>query len=239
MLIFLFNLQYIILNQQQNNLYAQDPNLFDNTWYFVSGELDGEIFFQPPEEHNIEVNFNNNEIYLCYPSCDECYNNEVDITGDTFIVSENEPWIVLIGNCNPPQNDYIGVHNSVYFYNHQTSKNPFNYSIETVEDYLQLTITNGVGDFAIYNSVFLDTPKFDNSSFNIYPNPVQETLHINHNFNQSVTVSIYDIGGKKLVSDTLESKVSTINVKDLNSGLYFVIFNNEAGESLLKRFIKK
>ena len=237
--IILFNIQGIILNPQQNNLYAQNPNLFDNTWYFVTGELDGEIFFLPPEEYLIEVTFNSEEIYLCYPSCDECYSNNVVINANSFIVSETEPWIVLIGLCNPPQNDFIGTHNSVYFYSHVNSKNPFNYIIEPVDDYLQLTVTNVEGDFAIYNSVLLTTPEFDNSSFGFYPNPVDETLNIKNNFNQPVDVSIYNVNGKNLKSYTINEKLETININDINSGLYFVIFKNEAGESLLKRFIKK
>ncbi|RFN58847.1 T9SS type A sorting domain-containing protein [Marixanthomonas ophiurae] len=237
--IFIFNLQTVITNKQSSTLYAQDPDLFEHTWYFITGELEGEMFFQPPEEHNIEVNFSNDEIFLCYPSCDECYSNYVKITADSFTVSELESWIVLIGDCIPPQNDFIGVHNSVYFYNHENSKNPFTYTIEPVDDYQQLTITNVEGDWAVYNSVLLSTPNFNDTRFSIYPNPVKETLKISNDLNQTVTATIYDVSGKRLQSHALENSLSSIDVKALSAGLYFVFFENKAGERASKKFIKK
>ena len=73
----------------------------------------------------------------------------------------------------------------------------------------------------------------------IYPNPVKETLNINNSSNQTVTATIYDVSGKKLQSHVLESSKETINVKPLKTGLYFVVFENEAGERSSERFIKK
>ncbi len=238
-LLFTLNLHSTIINHQSFNLYAQDPELFEHTWYFVTGELDGEIFFQPPEEHIIEINFSNDEIFLCYPSCDECYSNYVEITVDSFIVSEIEPWIVLIGFCNPPQNEFIDVHNSVYFFSHENSKNPFTYTIDTVDDYLQLTIENGEGDWAVYNSVFLSTSSFNESSFFIYPNPVKETLYINNGLKQQVTATIYDVSGKELQKQHFfEESNKSIEVKVLSPGLYFVVFESEVGKRVSKKFIK-
>ncbi len=237
--VFIFNLHTFVINQQSSTLYGQNPELFEHTWYFVTGELDGEIFFQPPEEHNIEVTFSNEEIFLCYPECEECHSNYVEITADDFIVSEDDPWIELIGDCLPPQNDFIDVHNSVYFYSHENSKNPFTYTIEPVDNYQQLTITNVESDWAVYNSVLLSTPGFNDTSFSMYPNPVKETLNINNPLNQTATVTIYNVSGKKLQSHTLKNSLSTINVKALRAGLYFVIFESEAGKRVSKRFIKK
>ncbi|HZH70704.1 MAG TPA: T9SS type A sorting domain-containing protein, partial [Flavobacteriaceae bacterium] len=208
----------ILCNLQHSNLYAQDPELFEHTWYFVTGELDGEIFFQHPEEHIIEVNFSNDEIFLCYPSCDECYSNYVKITVDSFIVSEIEPWIVLIGDCNPPQNEFIDVHNSVYFFSHESSKKTFTYTIDTVDDYYQLTITNGDGDWAVYNSVYLSINDFFKDSFTLYPNPVKETLNINNSSNQAVRAIIYGLNSKLLQSHAIENNTTALDVKSLNQG---------------------
>ncbi len=119
------------------------------------------------------------------------------------------------------------------------ANNPFSYLIEPINDYLQLTITNGEGDWAVYNSVLLSTTTFHQNSFTMYPNPVQANLSINNTSNQSVKATIYDVNGKVLQSYTLEAYTSTINVKSLKTGLYFVIFENEGGERVSKKFVKR
>lgn len=73
----------------------------------------------------------------------------------------------------------------------------------------------------------------------IYPNPVQETLHINLNSNQFAIATIFDLQGKKLLQNTLENSTSTIDVKTLAPGLYFIVVKNGNGENAVKKFIKK
>lgn len=130
------------------------------------------------------------------------------------------------------------MHYNIYYVDEEFPKNTFNYSIGIVDEYLQLTITNGEGDWAIYNSVFLSTPRFNTTAFSIYPNPIKETLHINNTTSQSVTATIYDLNGKQLQSHSLENNLSTLNVKALNQGLYFVVFESEDGDRVSKKFVK-
>ncbi len=242
-LIFVFNLQSVILNQQSYNLYAQDPQLFEHTWYFVNGELNGESFVQPFENHIAIVSFSFEVISICYQFCDECISNENigSYTNDNFIIpdDEGENWLVLIGFCNPPESDFIDLHNSVYFYTHDVSKNPFSYTIETVDDYYQLTITNGEGDYAIYNSVLLTTPSFNQNSFTLYPNPAEEILFINNNFQQEVNATIYNLKGKLVQSLQIKVGQTQIEVKQLKTGLYFMVFENETGQQVSKKFVKQ
>lgn len=75
-------------------------------------------------------------------------------------------------------------------------------------------------------------------TISIYPNPVQETLHINLNSNQFATATIFDLQGKKILHHTLESSTSAIDVMALNSGLYFLVLENGNGK-VVKKFIKK
>ncbi len=127
----------------------------------------------------------------------------------------------------------------IYFTNNTFANNPFTYTIETVNDYSQLTIENGEGDWAVYNSVLLSTSTFQQNSFVLYPNPVKEVLQINNSSNQLVTAIIYNINGKKIQTHSLENKVSTTDVKALIPGLYFVVFESETGEWVSKKFIKQ
>lgn len=74
----------------------------------------------------------------------------------------------------------------------------------------------------------LSTDHFTNSetiSFSMYPNPTSEYFKIN-NINSNMLVNIFDFQGR-LVKSIMYSPEMKINVKDLNSGTYFVSIKNE------------
>ena len=79
------------------------------------------------------------------------------------------------------------------------------------------------------------------TSFNIYPNPVNDKIYIETlTQTQTLTVEIYDIYGRNQNLSNLATQQlsNSIDVTNLNSGVYFVKVVTENGESV-KRFIKK
>jgi DNA-directed RNA polymerase alpha subunit len=76
------------------------------------------------------------------------------------------------------------------------------------------------------------------SSFNVYPNPVNDKLYIETlTQTQTLTVEIYDVYGRQ--QSMVNGQQSTvIDVTSLNSGVYFVKVVTENGEAV-RRFIKK
>jgi hypothetical protein len=79
-----------------------------------------------------------------------------------------------------------------------------------------------------------------NTTFIIYPNPVNDRLYIEtQTLTQTLAVEVYDIFGRLQVTETtsLQDNLS-VDVSDLNSGVYFVKVKTENGE-IAKRFIKK
>ncbi|WP_339699633.1 T9SS type A sorting domain-containing protein [uncultured Marixanthomonas sp.] len=245
--VFIFNLQAMVTNPQSSMLYAQDPDLFEHTWYLEKVNVGGEEYlladYYTAETPITEFNNQNPSMHssLCEFMCfwATC---SFDTEENIMNLSEYET-CVLTGECtaeSPELYTYRDLYFSI-FYTPQTSviNNPFTYTIEPIDNYQQLTITNGEGDWAVYNSVFLSTTDFNDTSFSIYPNPTKENLNINNPLNQTATVTIYDVSGKKLQSHILKNSLSTINTKALRAGLYFVIFENEAGKRVSKRFIKK
>jgi uncharacterized delta-60 repeat protein len=82
----------------------------------------------------------------------------------------------------------------------------------------------------------LSTTSFDDANtFVIYPNPVQDVLHLQaNNFSIIKAVKIYDLQGKVVIQDTND----TINVSNLSKGLYIVKIISEEGE-FTKKFIKE
>ena len=79
-----------------------------------------------------------------------------------------------------------------------------------------------------------------NASFNIYPNPVNDKLYIETlTQTQTLTVEIYDVYGRiqNLSNSATQQLSNSIDVTNLNSGVYFVKVVTENGEAV-KRIIK-
>ena len=75
------------------------------------------------------------------------------------------------------------------------------------------------------------------SSFNIYPNPVNDKLYIETEI-EIEEVSIFDIYGRRQELSAVSCQPSAIDVSNLNSGVYFVKVVTNDGE-VVKRIVKK
>ncbi len=60
-----------------------------------------------------------------------------------------------------------------------------------------------------------------NTQINVYPNPVINIAYLNTTITPE-KITIIDLTGKELVSETLKSNNETINFENLNSGIYFI-----------------
>ena len=78
------------------------------------------------------------------------------------------------------------------------------------------------------------------SLFNIYPNPVNDKIYIETlTQTQTLTVEIYDVYGRQQDNKTIRQQGNlSVDVTNLNSGVYFVKVVTENGE-VVKRFVKK
>src|SRR5690606_8473085 len=169
--------------------------------------------------------FFDNSLEMSIPYCEDGY------VGEDMEIEENQlifgfiDW-PLVGISVGDDYDYIEKHYTIYAVNDGTGapNNPFNYTIEAIDDYYQFTIENCESDWAVYNSVLLSTTDFSQHLFTLYPNPAKETLNINNNSNQQVTAFIYDLNGKLIKSHPIENNTTALDVKSLNQGLYFIVF---------------
>ena len=78
-----------------------------------------------------------------------------------------------------------------------------------------------------------------NASFNVYPNPVKDRLHIETE-TEIEEVVIYDIYGRvqNLSNSATQQLNNSIDVTGLNSGVYFIQIKTEEG-NITKRFVKE
>jgi len=75
------------------------------------------------------------------------------------------------------------------------------------------TLTISCEDLGIENNTF--------SSFNYYPNPVNNTLHLENNVEISAA-KIYTIAGQKVIDQTIGSLNGTIDTSSLSKGVYLI-----------------
>lgn len=80
------------------------------------------------------------------------------------------------------------------------------------------------------------------NSMNIYPNPVKDQLIIktnNINFFTEKIIGVYNILGEKVLNFKLnKTDINTIDIASLNSGIYFVKYEAEKGNTVTKKFYK-
>lgn len=77
------------------------------------------------------------------------------------------------------------------------------------------------------------------SNFNLFPNPSDTALNIQFKNNISNgTLDVYDMLGKKVISQSITNEFTSLNVSQLNNGLYLIKIKSDIGVET-KRFIKK
>lgn len=82
------------------------------------------------------------------------------------------------------------------------------------------------------------TPLENNSlEYTIYPNPANDVLNISidNDFATDYRYTVFDIYGRIFI-DTNENK-STLDISELNSGVYFIRISNQKGANIAKKFM--
>ncbi len=231
----------IIILVTSFNSIAQDARLFNYTWFLHNLIIDGNDNIPPI---NNEIPFVALDFIEVNPSIETVACPESAGGGDVIFngtTNFNIPvFVYLTGDCyGDPENE---VFNALYIENYWTNNTPGDFSYTITEDGSSITlfITNQLGDTAIYGNELLSSENFNENSFAIYPNPATTTLFIENNDVIITNISIYDISGRLVYSDkSITSEVSTINIQNLNEGIYFINIMDEQDRILTKRFIKK
>ena len=74
------------------------------------------------------------------------------------------------------------------------------------------------------------------SNFNIYPNPTNNTIHINAIQFPVKNIKIYDLGGKLLKSKNYNSEINIkTNISNFSNGIYILKLNNEFITKIIKQ----
>lgn len=95
-------------------------------------------------------------------------------------------------------------------------------------------IPRNSADFSV---TLLQTQNNEIAGLRVYPNPVSNgVLHVESSLNLEKTISLFDVLGKEVIKTTTSN--TTINIANLNSGIYIVKIT-EGGKTATKKLVVK
>ena len=219
---------------------AQDPQLFENTWYLQELTVDNITYLAPSNNEISEIPAN---FYV--PNEGEEFNTSICNTASgSNIVYENANLsfpdglgITLI-ECDLAVNfNFEMLYFQGFFFDNGTS--PFAYEILTAGTTKTLVLTAQDGDQAMYGDRLLAMEDFEEASVPIYPNPVTDKLNLHTTTTTIKHISIFNLQGHQVLEQQFHQDHYTIDVSGLPSGIYFLKAENDAGQFIIRRFIKK
>jgi heat shock protein HslJ len=231
-----FFLLAIILFQAN---YAQNPQLFENTWYLQNLVIDGENILPPSndEVQFVDLKIYENEMLLETNVCNNA-SGVVTVTNSNFIFIDG--LAITLSDCDNQTNTlFEGIYFGFFLAN---LTDPFNYSVnDNGNGDFNLIITSISGNQAIYGNNFLSIEAFQSSQFTIHPNPAKNELFLTSKYSSgNLTLKIFNIEGKLLSTQTITlEKKTTIAISNLKSGSYFLNIEDENGNTEVKRFLKE
>ncbi len=221
------------------NAQTQEDELKNNEWYIHKVVLNGVEYLAPINQERAnwqanrsEFSYTTNDIHLYY--CTSCTLQEITfLPNNEFNVDDMV--CLAMNDCNRQ----LGNDNSDFldnFYNvfQLNSLNTvFQYQVTTIDSSTkQLKITNTNGDDAYFISAKLSITTKEFSKVTVFPNPVESSLNINLESVPEMNYKFvfYDLTGKPVkVLDDLSAKIISIDINDLQNGVYFLTILNDKG----------
>ena len=80
--------------------------------------------------------------------------------------------------------------------------------------------------------------EMQNVNFNVYPNPASSTVFVEISSNENAQVSIIDLTGRCVKEIEISGAVSTINIEDVESGIYFISVKQNDNNFVEKLVVK-
>lgn len=176
---------------------------------FLDAKLDWDTFEPLASSHTSSIQIQNgNAVTYTFSSIDLAYESADEPASHGWLVYRIKP------KSNVAVGDIISSDSSIYF------------------DYNLPIITNT----ATTEITALSTTDFIKSNFSVFPNPASNHLMIKAENDMDANYEIFDINGKLLLNDSVES-MNPININQLQNGFYFVNIKTNQGKATYK-FIK-
>ncbi|MGB5983354.1 MAG: T9SS type A sorting domain-containing protein [Nonlabens sp.] len=220
-------------------VHSQDQRLFDVRWELSNLNLDG-VDHTPP--NNSEVQSVSLEFSSTLPGSFNYWVCGGDMCGtDGVFVGQDQIDVTMItclsGGCNLPPNSHFFFTYSSFFEEYQTTS-IFSYDIQQTNggSILELAITNGSGDTAVYTSAVASVSENQEPKINFYPNPVSDRLYFetSHDF-LPISVEVFDVLGRSISRQDIDD--NNFDVSQYNVGRYFLLIKDDTGRTLRTSFL--
>ena len=221
--------------------FAQNPELFSNEWHLEKMVID-DVDYPTPTQFEHLIGFETQTgsasdftlvgLNYCtnYFSFIGLISDDMILNQDGFFFNPGDDICDFSENTLP----YLG---GVYMF-FQNEGN-INYVINEVDNYKQLVLTNLDNNQLYFNNITLSHEVFlFENTLSLYPNPVQNILNIQNTASNLSKVQIYDLNGRLLQNHALQSNEVSLDVSQLNSGVYLVVLENETGNQVARRIVK-
>ena len=92
--------------------------------------------------------------------------------------------------------------------------------------------------YTVVDTDVLSLETFNRQSITLYPNPAKDILHVNiRKRDDHVRISIFDILGKKILTKSLTSTESQIDISTFKKGIYLAQFESPESVSYIQKLI--
>ena len=99
-----------------------------------------------------------------------------------------------------------------------------------------VTYGRGAWDFRVQTP--LSTPLVTSTSIRVFPNPANDVVSIqSDSYKAGANFTLYDGAGKLIKSGTLQQGTTQIPIRDVISGLYFIVFQDGSKNKVEKLII--
>lgn len=229
----------LILLATLNLSFAQDPQIFNTSWYLHNVIVNGVDNIPPNPNMNISFLTPTN---LYADACNSLFGSVVFENNTTHFSGSN--YGITLNIC---QDADAAIYQETYFsvfLDGVDSGSPwtsyFTYSISETEGVKTLIINSAFNKQAVYKTVTLSNQQLNKESFSFYPNPSEDFIEINLNtyLTNNTTLEIYNETGIIHKTEKLSVPQARIDTKDLASGIYFLKISNQNGTTV-KKLIKK
>jgi len=99
---------------------------------------------------------------------------------------------------------------------------------------VKLTISNDYGSNSMLKEDYIDVHPIGISEFlnddmvKIYPNPTNGILNIKNTSGEQIIMSIYSLTGQMIFENSIQVGIKTINLENVEAGIYFVRYITES-----------
>lgn len=233
----------IIQSKSLSNFYSYDDGTAENA-YGLYGE--GSLYafvaqkfytFQKDELIGIDVYFNkpfNNQLPPYFQPV--VWSNSTTSSPDTILYIEENPFELNINKLNGFQrflfSESVSVSDSFYIGWKKISEELENVGLDinsSTNNYKYYLISNGVWQKSSVSGVLMIRPLFGkkivkyakSEKIEFYPNPAKNFLNIKFKTENSV-IEIFDLSGRKRISQIAQSTDEKIDISDLDKGIYIL-----------------